>query len=120
MARVIELTNRDRAQAGCAPVRPSAILSASAQGHADDMSAQVYFSHTSLDGRTFDQRIRDAGYQGHEYGENIASGFPTAEEVQAAWMSTPGHRRNILDCTFKEIGVGYADDGEVWVVNFGA
>lgn len=120
MARVIELTNRDRAQAGCAALTPEAALAAAAQGHADDMSQRVYFSHTSLDGRSFDRRIQDAGYQGHEYGENIASGYPSADEVQQAWMTTPGHRRNILDCSFKEIGVGFAQDGEYWVVNFGA
>ncbi len=119
MARVIELTNADRRAHGCSPVIPNAELSNSAQGHADDMSRHDYFSHTSLDGRTFDQRIRASGYEGHELGENIASGFPTAEEVEEAWMSTPGHRRNILDCQFREIGVGYADDGEFWVVNFG-
>lgn len=120
MARIIELTNRDRAQHGCAPLTPQSALHAAAQSHADDMSQRVYFSHTGLDGRSFDQRMKDAGYPGHQFGENIASGYPTAEEVEAAWMATPGHRKNILECSFKEIGVGYAADGEYWVVNFGA
>lgn len=118
-ARVVDLTNRDRAAAGCLPLTPQGLLAESAQGHADEMARKVYFSHASLDGRTFDQRIRDTGYEGRELGENIASGFATADEVQEAWMATPAHRKNILDCAFREIGVGFASDGQYWVVNFG-
>lgn len=118
-ARVIALTNRDRAAAGCLPLTAQALLDESAQEHAEEMSRKVYFSHASLDGRTFDQRIRDTGYQGRELGENIASGFATADEVQTAWMATPAHRKNILDCAFREIGVGFAPNGQYWVVNFG-
>lgn len=118
-ARVVDLTNRDRAAAGCLPLAPQVLLGQSAQEHADEMARKVYFSHASLDGRTFDQRIRDTGYEGKELGENIASGFATADEVQSAWMATPAHRKNILDCAFREIGVGFSPNGQYWVVNFG-
>lgn len=119
MAQLIVLTNQDRVAAGCQPLAPQSQLAEAAQAHAEEMSQRIYFSHTSLDGRTFDQRIRAAGYQGREFGENIASGFPSAEEVQPAWMAKPAHRNNIVDCLFREIGVGYVENGQVWVVDFG-
>lgn len=93
-------------------------LTAAAQGHSTDMANQNYFSHTSKDGRTFDQRIRAAGYP-RPGGENIAKGQRTAESVMKAWMDSPGHRRNIENCEFKAIGVGLDTRGFVWTQNFG-
>jgi uncharacterized protein YkwD len=82
------------------------------------MANQNYFSHTSKDGRTFDQRIKAAGYP-RPGGENIAKGQRTAESVMKAWMDSPGHRRNIENCDFKAIGVGLDTRGFVWTQNFG-
>jgi hypothetical protein len=72
------------------------------------MGRQNYFSHASLDGRTAGDRIEDAGYTWNTYGENIAAGQPTPEDVIDGWMSSSGHRANILDPNFCDIGVGYA------------
>jgi len=94
-------------------------LELAAQQHSDDMSAHDYFSHTSLDGRTFDRRVADAGYRGPDLGENIASGFPSADAVEAAWMNSSGHRGNILDCLFTDVGIGYTEAGGYWTVDFG-
>ena len=46
-------------------------------------------------------------------------GFPTAAAVEQAWLDSPGHRRNLLDCNFKKIGIGYAANGDYWVQDFG-
>jgi hypothetical protein len=79
------------------------------------MVARQYFSHDSLDGRTFIDRLRAAGYipsdQRWLVGENLAWGtgsLATARSIVAAWMNSPGHRENILRPQFREIGLGIA------------
>lgn len=117
-AQVVELTNAERVDAGCDPLDTDPRLAGAAQGHAEDMSRNEYFDHVSRDGRRFDDRISARGYPSPG-GENIARGQQSAAEVVAAWMDSPGHRRNILDCGFTAIGVGVDDDGDYWVQNFG-
>jgi uncharacterized protein YkwD len=96
-----------------------------ARGHSQDMAANNYFSHTSLDGRTFDQRIRDAGYTGSgPLGENIAAGQSSPQSLVGGWMGSPGHCRNIMDPDFRATGVGYAYDTgatyrHYWTLTFG-
>lgn len=116
--QVVTLTNAARQDAGCAPLRVEAGLTASAQGHAQDMAARDYFSHTTPEGVTFDRRIRNAGYA-RPGAENIAQGSRTAEGVMELWMESPGHRANILNCDLNAIGVGLDQDGFYWVQNFG-
>jgi len=116
---VVERTNDQRAAHGCHnPLKVSKKLTVAAQRHADDMANQGYFSHSSADGTSWDRRIRVAGYK-KPGGENIAYGQGSAEEVIQDWMDSPGHRRNILDCDFETIGVGYSPDGDYWVQDFG-
>lgn len=119
-AQLLTATNQARAANGCSPVQADGHLTDSAQQHTDDMSAHDYFSHTSLDGRTFDRRIHESGYPGDDLGENIASGYGSAGEVQGAWMDSPAHRRNILDCSFRNVGIGYDQRGQYWTVDFGS
>jgi uncharacterized protein YkwD len=89
------------------------------------MAANNYFSHVSLDGRTFDQRIRTAGYGGaFPLGENIAAGQTSPASVVSGWMSSPGHCANIMNSAFKALGVGYAHQPgstykHYWTQNFG-
>ncbi|MFS8482718.1 MAG: CAP domain-containing protein [Acidimicrobiia bacterium] len=116
--RVVELVNAARAEAGCGPLATDERLARAAQGHADDMAAQGYFSHTSLDGRSFADRVRDAGHP-RPGGENIAQGQRSAEEVHEAWMGSPAHRDNILNCDFTAIGVGVNTGAWTWVQDFG-
>lgn len=132
--RVFELINAARAQArtcgaaayAAAPALTyNAALERAAQGHAADMAAKNYFSHTSQDGRTFAQRITNAGYVWSTIGENIAAGYSTPEAVVAGWLQSAGHCRNIMNPGFKEIGVGYAYGAassykHSWVQDFGA
>lgn len=119
-ARVVALVNAERGKAGCAALTVNTKLTAAAQAHSQDMAAHQNMSHTGSDGSSPDQRIQRAGYVATSYGENIAYGYSTPESVMAAWMSSPGHKRNILDCSFKEIGVGLAQPGDYWTQDFGA
>lgn len=117
---VVRLTNIERAKVGCGPLKHDARLHAAALAHSADMSANNYFSHTSQDGRSFADRITATGYTYTAIAENIAKGYPTAEAVVQAWMNSPGHRTNILNCTYADIGVGFVQTGEpYWTQNFG-
>jgi uncharacterized protein YkwD len=124
MARqVITLVNRERAKVKCSPLRIGTALGKAAQLHSADMAKYNYFSHTSRDGRSPWQRIRAQNYA---YGsaENIAAGQPTAAAVVTAWMKSTGHRKNILNCSNKAIGVGVARNsastyGIYWTQDFG-
>ena len=120
--QVIALVNAQRTKAGCRALTVDLRLARAAQAHSIDMARRRYFSHTSPDGRTFVQRIRAQGYPGTRLGENIAAGYPTASTVMAAWMKSPGHRANILNCRFTVIGVGSAVGGPYgyyWTQDFG-
>jgi uncharacterized protein YkwD len=133
-ADVLELVNDRRAagaMCGSTSYAPTAGLAmntklrSAARAHSQDMAANNYFSHTSLDGRTFDQRIRDAGYTGSgPLGENIAGGQSSPQSVVSDWMGSPGHCRNIMDPNFRATGVGYAYDSgaayrHYWTLSFG-
>ncbi|MER5632819.1 sigma-70 family RNA polymerase sigma factor [Streptomyces nitrosporeus] len=119
--QVVRLVNAERAEAGCGAVSGNSLLAKAASRHSADMAARDYFSHTSPDGTDPGARITTAGYRWSTYGENIAKGQSTAAAVMEAWMNSPGHRANILDCAFEEIGVGVEDspEGPVWTQNFG-
>ena len=99
-SEVIDLVNVERSAQGLHPLSYDHQLAAAARNHSEDMGLQDYFSHTSLDGRTVPERITAAGYAYNTYGENIAGGQPTPEDVIDAWMSSPGHRANILNSNF--------------------
>lgn len=88
-----------------APLAWNSKLFDASAGHSADMANQNYFSHTSLDGRTFDQRIAAAGYSWSRLGENIAAGQGNVTTVMASWMSSPGHCANIMAANFTEVGV---------------
>jgi uncharacterized protein YkwD len=120
--QVIQLVNAQRVKAGCRALRVDLRLVRAAQAHSIDMARRRYFSHTTPDGRTFVQRIRAQGYTGSPLGENIAAGYPTASAVMTAWMKSPGHRANILNCRYTYIGVGSAIGGPYgyyWTQDFG-
>lgn len=115
---VVRLTNEERASAGCGPLRTDRRLQASAQAHSEDMATNDYFSHTSRDGRGSYERMSAAGHPAPG-GENIAYGYPDPAEVVQVWMESAGHRRNILDCDFTTVGVGFDPDGSYWTQHFG-
>ncbi|RSD19923.1 CAP domain-containing protein [Amycolatopsis eburnea] len=116
--QVLDLVNDERAKAGCDPLTEESHLTKAAQDYSDQMSAGDFFSHTSPDGTTFDQRIKIAGYS-KPGAENIAKGQTSAAQVMDAWMNSEGHRANILNCTLKKLGVGFTKAGNYWVQDFG-
>ncbi|GAB7058922.1 CAP domain-containing protein [Streptomyces mexicanus] len=118
--RVVELVNAERGKVGCSPLTLNTELTEAAQAHSEDMAAHRTMSHTGSDGSSPGERITRAGYAWSSYGENVAYGYATPEQVMAGWMNSPGHRANILDCDFKEIGVGHAQPGDYWTQDFGA
>ncbi|GAA3128710.1 hypothetical protein GCM10010521_13800 [Streptomyces rameus] len=118
-AEILRLVNAERGQAGCQPLVLNSTLSKAAQAHSADMAAHQNMSHTGSDGSSPGDRITRAGYTWSSYGENVAYGYSTAQQVMDGWMSSPGHRANILNCGFKEIGVGLAQPGSYWTQDFG-
>ncbi|MGW0086967.1 CAP domain-containing protein [Streptomyces sp. NPDC003393] len=119
IARVVQLVNAERAKVGCSPLTVNADLTKAAQAHSEDMAAHRNMSHTGSDGSSPGDRITRAGYNWSSYGENVAYGYSTPEKVMAAWMDSPGHRENILNCGYKEIGVGLAQPDSYWTQDFG-
>lgn len=105
--QVVQLTNVERAKAGLQPLKLNNQLVDAAQDHSNDMAQDDFFSHTGADGSSVSDRVRASGYQYSTTGENIAAGQTTAAEVVRGWMNSPGHRANILNANYTEIGVGY-------------
>ena len=115
---VIRLVNVGRQKRGLAPLKENWELSRVARHKSIDMRAKNYFSHTSPTyGSPFDM-IRAYGISYRSAGENIAKGQRTAQEVMNAWMNSEGHRRNILNAGFTQIGVGYEPNGHYWTQMF--
>jgi len=97
-------------------------LEIAAIGHARDMADQGYFSHTSKDGRSTEDRIVLAGYtfkgfKSFTIGENIAQGQLSIAEVMKGWFKSEGHCKNLMNPGFKEVGVALANG--YWVQDFG-
>ena len=131
---VVTLVNQRRAAgATCggtayppvAPLTMNANLRLAAQLHSQDMATNNYFSHTSLDGRTFVDRIRAAGYTGsNPLGENIAAGQGSPASVVNGWMGSTGHCQNIMNGSYRAVGMGYSfragsPFGSYWTQTFG-
>lgn len=93
---------------GLAPVACDPVISAVAQGHAEDMERRDYFSHTSPEGIDVFGRLASAGVANPRASENIAYGCNSARSVVALWMGSPKHREHILG-DFTKVGVGAYD-----------
>lgn len=121
-AAVLQITNDERAKAGCNPLKASALLTQASQAHTDWMAATKTMSHTGLNGSTMQSRVEATGYRWSSLGENVAMGYSDAASVMKGWMGSSGHRANILNCKFTEIGIGYALDSNkrpYWTQDFG-
>jgi uncharacterized protein YkwD len=107
------LLNDQRARRGLRKLRQNARLSRAAQQHTTDMVRRNYFSHTSRSGADIVDRLARTGYmrgaRSWTVGENLAWGSGTRSpprDIVAAWMRSPGHRSNILQRRFREVGIG--------------
>ena len=131
--RVIARTNMYRAEHGCPALALNATLTQTAQQHSADMAAHDFVGHNSSSGVTIGDRIKAAGYVYALVAENIAWGQKTPEEVVDLWFNeappNDAHRKNILNCQLRDIGVGYvylaSDPGKItshtyWTEDFGA
>lgn len=107
-AELLSLTNAERSKQGVAALCLSSQLNSAAQAHAEDMANNNYFSHTSQDGRAFFQRIAATGYSYSGSAENIAAAGATPSETISQWMNSSGHRTNLLNTAYTEVGFGYA------------
>jgi len=129
------LLNGERADRGLTALRLNDRLQRAALAHGGDMVEHLYFSHDGRDGSHPAERIRAAGYLssggGWRIGENLAWGtgdLATPKAIMAAWMASAGHRANILQPAYREIGFGVlagnpaARDtgGATYVTEFGA
>ncbi|MEU4948369.1 CAP domain-containing protein [Streptomyces lavendulae] len=119
-AAVLTLVNQERAQAGCVPVRANPPLASLAAAFSKDMAVRGFFDHTDPDGNTPWNRADKAGIGGLG-GENIARGQGDAKSVMQAWMNSPGHKANILNCEYRTLGVGvyFGAGGPWWTQDFG-
>lgn len=127
------LINEQRAAEQLAPLAEQAQLTKASADFSALMVAQRFFSHVSPDGGELTDRLTAAGYLGHPgswaVGENIAWGesyLASPAEIVKAWMGSPGHRKNILNPDFEEIGLGIAlgtpstpNPGATYTTDFG-
>ena len=115
---VVRLVNEERASRGISTLKHNWELSRVARYKSQDMKDNKYFSHTSPVYGTPFQMMKSFGITYRSAGENIARGQSSPESVVKAWMNSSGHRANILNASFTEIGVGYVADGRYWTQMF--
>lgn len=129
---VLCLVNRERTRRGLKRLKASTKLAQAADGHSRDMVRRGYFDHVSPGGGTMTDRIKATGWfkgaNGYGYAENIAWGggyLASPKNIVKSWMNSSGHRHNILNGRYTELGVGVAvgtpeeHDGATYTTNFG-
>jgi uncharacterized YkwD family protein len=118
---ILNLVNEERLKNGLSPLKLNRRLCFMATDKAADMRDKNYFDHTSPTYGSPFKMMNDYGIYYSMAGENIAAGPFTSEGVMSAWMNSPGHRANILNGAFTELGVGYVTGGAYgvyWVQEF--
>lgn len=108
-AKVIEITNSERLNAGLEIVRPNEELNQAALAKAADMFANNYWAHVSPQGTEPWSFISGSGYKYQHAGENLARDFSNPRDIVAAWMASPTHKKNLLDTRYKDIGIAVMD-----------
>ena len=114
---VVRLVNVERRKNGLSELEYNWQLCRVARYKSEDMRDRGYFSHTSPTYGTPYQMMRSFGITYRTAGENIAKGQTSPEAVVKGWMNSSGHRANILNPSFTEIGVGFAS-GNYWTQMF--
>ncbi|MDZ7962123.1 MAG: CAP domain-containing protein [Aulosira sp. DedQUE10] len=116
--QVLQLTNQERVKYGLAALKENAELDYAADKYAELMAEKNYFSHTGPDGSQPWDRAKKVGFEAQTMGENIAAGQKTPQDVVQAWMNSAGHKANILNAKFTQLGVGFHNN--YWVQDFGS
>ena len=128
--QVLALINDERRRQHLPILKADSALASSAQSYAAEMYSRHFFSHIDPMGHTMGDRFRASDFLEEKarccpdttcsivhIGENLATGYRSADAVFDAWMKSPTHRRNILDSRFTETGFGLA--AGIWVEHFG-
>ncbi|GAA4944533.1 hypothetical protein GCM10025331_34660 [Actinoplanes utahensis] len=118
---MIRLVNVERQKAGCSGLSSESRLEAAAQKHSDLQAAQNNMSHQLPGEASMGDRVTAEGYRWRGVAENVAAGYTSAASVMDGWMNSPGHKANILNCGYTEIGVGLAKSSSgtlYWTQNF--
>lgn len=108
VTQVVKLVNEERAKAGLSELTLDMDITAAANVRAVEIKQS--FSHTRPDGSSFSTALKEQGVSYRGSGENIAWGQKSPEQVMNAWMNSDGHRANILNSNYKNIGIGYYQD----------
>ena len=106
---LVDYTNENRASENFKNLTISPVLEKAAQLKANDMAEKGYFAHNSPDGNSPWYFFRQAGYDFSYAGENLAVNFTDSVDVSRAWMNSPGHKANIMNGNFTEIGIATAE-----------
>ncbi|MFJ1538714.1 CAP domain-containing protein [Micromonospora chalcea] len=119
LQKVVTLVNEERAKAGCKALTVNAKLNLAAQRHSQDQADHKKMDHTGSNGSQPWDRVKAAGYSYSMVGENVAWNYQTPAAVMEGWMNSEGHRKNILNCSYTQIGVGVArSNGPYWTQVF--
>lgn len=132
--KTLQLHNKTRAERDKPRLCIQQQLQKAARGHSADMIRKDYFSHDSQDGTTFEERVKREGYTSkgmsvYRIGENLGWGSgaqSSPESIHKAWMKSDGHRKNLLNKGFKQVGIGVTageyksyKDSKMYTVDFG-
>ena len=117
-SEVIRLVNEIRQQNGLRPLAANWELSRVARYKYQDMRDNGYISHNSPTYGTPFQMLSAFGLSYRTAGENIAKGYASPQAVVNGWMNSSGHRANILNASYTQIGVGYVSGGNYWTQLF--
>lgn len=117
-SEVIRLVNEIRQQNGLRPLAANWELSRVARYKSQDMRDNGYFSHNSPTYGTPFQMLSAFGLSYRTAGENIAKRYASPQAVVNGWMNSSGHRANILNASYTQIGVGYVSGGNYWTQLF--
>jgi uncharacterized protein YkwD len=119
--QLVQLINAARSGSGCDKLHNDGHLHNAARGHSEDMAKRGFVGHDGSDGSSPGDRMRKAGYK-RPKGEDVGSGYPTAQAAFDAWSADPGQRGPLGDCDLKAVGVGVAagSGGTLyWTADFG-
>lgn len=105
---LLDETNSQRTGSGVASLQLNSQLNQAAQAKAEDMASRDYWSHTTPDGKEPWWFVTNVGYTYASVGENLAYGFSSSSTTIAGWMNSPGHRSNLLNDSFRDVGFGIA------------
>lgn len=106
--RLVTLCNDARALVGAGALHADALIQQVAQAHAEAMARGGYLDHVDTQGRAVGERLMEAGFVYRWAGENISAGKADIDDVFQWWMSSHGHRANILKSEYVLTGCGYA------------